>query len=117
MIPTPSEALQSLGFNPTQSLVLTILHDCKWHTYRDLERSTDKRQPEVYLAVRSLSKYLEIKIIPKVNGYPGPMKKGRPEKAARMSKDNWEKMTRDLMRDVMGRHDAAMKAMDVVMGR
>ena len=110
-----SEALTALQIPATQSLVLSALQDTKCHSFHDIERITGLRQYEVSFAVKALSDYLEFRVLPKVPDANGRTKTGRHETGVRMSKANWEKSKRELMRDVTGRHDAAMKAMRVVM--
>jgi len=54
------EHLQKLGFNYSQSKVVSILLDGQWHTRRELERGSDLCQPVVSLTLKSICDYIEV---------------------------------------------------------
>jgi len=82
-----------LGVSPVMAKVLDVLKDGEFHTFRDVERKGDLRQPEVSLSVAKLSTLIESKI-------EETKTKGRPLRIIRLPKENYVKYIQSLEQEL-----------------
>jgi len=106
---TKVENLLLLAVPRTVANVIDVLSDGKEHSLRDIERKADLRQPEVSIAISTLSSYVTVEEKRDVRG------RGRPQKFITMRKKDCACYVSACVEGFKVRYEAAKKAGEELM--
>jgi predicted transcriptional regulator len=106
---TKVENLLLLDVPRTVANVIDVLSDGKEHSLRDIERKADLRQPEVSIAISTLSSYVTVEEKREVGG------RGRPQKFITMSKKDYACYVSVCLECFKARYEVVKKAGEELM--
>ena len=106
---TKVENLLLLAVPRTVANVIDVLSDGKEHSLRDIERKADLRQPEVSIAISTLSPYVTVEEKRDVGG------RGRPQKFITMKRKAYVDYIKACVEGFKAGYEVAKKAGEELM--